>query len=223
MERGGLCVMCCELCVGRGGRWREGGAPRHPSPCTQPTSHTRHPSPSILPPLSPLTALTTSYRDHPSPFISPSISLHTALTTSPLLLHFPVPCYTHATPLPSSPRTMSDTRHPFPFISRTHPTPCHTHATPLPSSRSLSPHPPPRSMSHTRHPSPFNSSLGTISLVCLCQEGYTCFDLKKRKKKQKTGAFLWNTLPLTDRSCHSLSSFKRKRRVHLEAVTQDGL
>ena len=152
MERGGLCVMCCELCVGRGGRWREGGAPRHPSPCTQPTSHTRHPSPSILPPLSPLTALTTSCRDHPSPFISPSISLHTALTTSPLFLHFPVPGYTHATPLPSSPRTRSDTRHPFPFISRTHPTRCHTPPLslhPAPSPRTPPPTAPPPHVTHT--------------------------------------------------------------------------
>ena len=38
-----------------------------------------------------------------------------------------------------------------------------------------------------------------------------------------SGAFLWNNLPLTVRSCQSLSSFKRKHRAHVEAVTQDGL
>ena len=32
-------------------------------------------------------------------------------------------------------------------------------------------------------------------------------------------AFLWNNLPLTVRSCQSLSSFKRKLRTHLEVVT----
>ena len=32
------------------------------------------------------------------------------------------------------------------------------------------------------------------------------------------GAYLWNNLPLTTRSCQSLSSFKRKLRAHLEAV-----
>ena len=34
-----------------------------------------------------------------------------------------------------------------------------------------------------------------------------------------SGAFLWNNLPLTVRSCQSLSSVKRKLRAHLEAVT----
>jgi hypothetical protein len=34
-----------------------------------------------------------------------------------------------------------------------------------------------------------------------------------------SGAFLWNHLPQTLRCCHSLSSFKRNLRVHLEAVT----
>ena len=34
-----------------------------------------------------------------------------------------------------------------------------------------------------------------------------------------SGAYLWNTLPLTVRSCQSLSSFKRKLREHLEVVT----
>ena len=38
-----------------------------------------------------------------------------------------------------------------------------------------------------------------------------------------SGAFLWNNLPLTVRSCHSLSSFKRKLRAHLEVVAKDGL
>ena len=33
-----------------------------------------------------------------------------------------------------------------------------------------------------------------------------------------SGPFLWNNLPLTVRSCQSLSFFKRKLRVHLEAV-----
>ena len=33
------------------------------------------------------------------------------------------------------------------------------------------------------------------------------------------GAYLWNNLPLTVRSCQSLSSFKRKLRAHLEVVT----
>ena len=33
-----------------------------------------------------------------------------------------------------------------------------------------------------------------------------------------SGAFLWNNLPLTVRSCQSLSSLKRKPRAHLEAV-----
>ena len=32
-------------------------------------------------------------------------------------------------------------------------------------------------------------------------------------------AYLWNNLPLTVRSCQSLSSFKRKLRAHLEVVT----
>ena len=31
--------------------------------------------------------------------------------------------------------------------------------------------------------------------------------------------YLWNNLPLTVRSCQSLSSFKRKLRAHLEVVT----
>ena len=34
-----------------------------------------------------------------------------------------------------------------------------------------------------------------------------------------SGAFLWNNLPLTVRSCQSFSFFKRKLRAHLEAVT----
>jgi len=34
-----------------------------------------------------------------------------------------------------------------------------------------------------------------------------------------SGASLWNNLPLTITSFHSLSSFKRKLRAHLEAVT----
>ena len=34
-----------------------------------------------------------------------------------------------------------------------------------------------------------------------------------------SGAYLWNNLPLTVRSCQSLSSFKRKHREHLEVVT----
>ena len=34
-----------------------------------------------------------------------------------------------------------------------------------------------------------------------------------------SGAYLWNNLPLTVRSCQSLSSFKCKLRAHLEAVT----
>ena len=38
-----------------------------------------------------------------------------------------------------------------------------------------------------------------------------------------SGAYLWNNLPLTVRSCQSLSSFKRKLREHLDVVTQDGL
>ena len=58
-------------------------------------------------------------------------------------------------------------------------------------------------------------SLGTISLVCLGQ-GQTCW------KQAFSSTFLWNNLPVTVRSCHSLSSFKRKPRVHLEAVTYDG-
>ena len=32
-------------------------------------------------------------------------------------------------------------------------------------------------------------------------------------------AYLWNNLPLTIRSCHSLRSFKQTLCVHLEAVT----
>ena len=38
-----------------------------------------------------------------------------------------------------------------------------------------------------------------------------------------SGALLWNNLPLTVISCQSLSSFERKLRAHLEAVTEDGL
>ena len=38
-----------------------------------------------------------------------------------------------------------------------------------------------------------------------------------------SGVCLWNNLPLTVRSCQSLSSFKRKLRAHLEVVTQDGM
>ena len=34
-----------------------------------------------------------------------------------------------------------------------------------------------------------------------------------------SGAYLWNNLPLTVRSCQSVSSFKRKLRSHLEVVT----
>ena len=34
-----------------------------------------------------------------------------------------------------------------------------------------------------------------------------------------SGAYLWNNLPLTVRSCQSLSSFKRKFRAHLDVVT----
>ena len=34
-----------------------------------------------------------------------------------------------------------------------------------------------------------------------------------------SGAYLWNSLPLTVRSCQSLSSLKRKLRAHLEVVT----
>ena len=34
-----------------------------------------------------------------------------------------------------------------------------------------------------------------------------------------SGVYLWNNLPLTVRSCQSLSSFKRKLRAHLEVVT----
>ena len=34
-----------------------------------------------------------------------------------------------------------------------------------------------------------------------------------------SGAYLWKNLPLTVRSCQSLSSFKRKLRAHLEVVT----
>ena len=33
------------------------------------------------------------------------------------------------------------------------------------------------------------------------------------------GAYLWNNLPLTVRSCQSLSPFKRKLRAHVEVVT----
>ena len=33
------------------------------------------------------------------------------------------------------------------------------------------------------------------------------------------GAYLWNNVPLTVRSCQSLSSFKRTLRAHLEIVT----
>ena len=38
-----------------------------------------------------------------------------------------------------------------------------------------------------------------------------------------SGAYLWNNLPPTVRSCQSLSSFKRKLRAHLEVATSDGL
>ena len=38
-----------------------------------------------------------------------------------------------------------------------------------------------------------------------------------------SGAYLWNNLPLTVRSCQSLSSFKRKFRAHLKVVAYDGL
>ena len=38
-----------------------------------------------------------------------------------------------------------------------------------------------------------------------------------------SGVFLWNKLRLTATSCYSLSSFKRRLRVHPEAVKQDGL
>ena len=38
-----------------------------------------------------------------------------------------------------------------------------------------------------------------------------------------SGAYLWNNLPLTVRSCQSLSSFKRKLRAHVEVATMDGL
>ena len=34
-----------------------------------------------------------------------------------------------------------------------------------------------------------------------------------------SGAYLWNNLPVTVRSCQSLSSFKPKLREHPEAVT----
>ena len=34
-----------------------------------------------------------------------------------------------------------------------------------------------------------------------------------------SGVYLWNNLPLTVRSCQSLSSFKRKLSAHLEVVT----
>ena len=34
-----------------------------------------------------------------------------------------------------------------------------------------------------------------------------------------SGAYLWNSLPLTVRSCQSLNSFKRKLRAHFEVVT----
>ena len=34
-----------------------------------------------------------------------------------------------------------------------------------------------------------------------------------------SGAYLWNNLPLTVRSCQSLSSFKRKPCAHLKVVT----
>ena len=34
-----------------------------------------------------------------------------------------------------------------------------------------------------------------------------------------SGAYLWNNLPLTVRSCQSLSFLKRKLREHLEVVT----
>ena len=40
------------------------------------------------------------------------------------------------------------------------------------------------------------------------------------------GTFLWNVLPLTVRSCHSLTSFKQKIRVHMiitYEITYDGL
>ena len=34
-----------------------------------------------------------------------------------------------------------------------------------------------------------------------------------------SGIYLWNNLPVTVRSCQSLSSFKRILRAHLEVVT----
>ena len=66
---------------------------------------------------------------------------------------------------------------------------------------------------YTHPPSPYSNS-----------RNYHLSLLRPRTDIFKTGiafsgAFLWNNLPLTVRSCYSLSSFKRKRRVHLEAVT----
>ena len=39
------------------------------------------------------------------------------------------------------------------------------------------------------------------------------------KTSISSGSYLWNNLPLTVRSCQSLSSFKRKLRAPLEVVT----
>ena len=38
-----------------------------------------------------------------------------------------------------------------------------------------------------------------------------------------SGAYLWNNLPLTVRSCQSLSSIKHRLCAHLQVVTYDGL
>ena len=62
-------------------------------------------------------------------------------------------------------------------------------------------------------------TLGTITLVCLARPRIDIF----KTSISFSGAYLWNSLPLTVRPCQSLSSCKRKLRVHLEVVTQDGL
>ena len=59
-------------------------------------------------------------------------------------------------------------------------------------------------------------TLETISLVCL---GPRTDVIIFKTNIAFSGAFLWNNLPLTVRFCHSLSFFKQKLRVQLEAVT----
>ena len=64
-----------------------------------------------------------------------------------------------------------------------------------------------------------SKQLNSICVDILCLAIYSGELLQRTGAEMEKMKFLWNNLPLTVRSCPSLSSFKRKLCAHLEVVT----